>query len=89
MMEIHARTAKNRRLTGNFPGFPIFYKDFLYFRMFCYIFLGFPINGHPHMFDVMCMLRRFGGGFRAVCWYVFGKYLADVRDYFGTLLDSV
>ena len=25
----------------------IFYSDFLYFLIFCYIFLGFPINGHP------------------------------------------
>ena len=33
-----------------FLGFPIFYRDFLYFLIFCYIFLGFPINGHPHMF---------------------------------------
>ena len=30
-------------------GFPMFYGDFLYFPMFCCIFLGFPINGHPHM----------------------------------------
>ena len=33
-----------------FLGFPIFYRDFLYFLIFCYIFLGFPINGHPHWF---------------------------------------
>ena len=30
-----------------FLGFPIFYRDFLYFLIFCYIFLGFPINGRP------------------------------------------
>ena len=32
-----------------FLGFPIFYRDFLYFHIFCYIFLRFPINGHPHI----------------------------------------
>ena len=32
-----------------FLGFPIFYRDVLYFLIFCYIFLGFPINGHPHI----------------------------------------
>ncbi len=32
-----------------FLGFLIFYRDFLYFPMFCYIVLGFPINGHPQI----------------------------------------
>ena len=35
-----------------FQGFLMFYMDFLYFPSFCYIFLGFPINGHPHL-DVL------------------------------------
>ena len=47
-----------------FLGFFIFYRDFLYFPMFCYIFLGFPINGRPHLpqsipkVSLSCLLRR-------------------------------
>ena len=36
-----------------FLGFRMFYMDFLYFLIFCYIFIGCPINGHPHMFSVL------------------------------------
>ena len=31
-----------------------FYGDFLYFPICCYNFLGFPINGHPHVY-VTCI----------------------------------
>ena len=33
----------------NFVGFLTFYRNFLYFPIFCYIFVGFPINGHPQV----------------------------------------
>ena len=43
-----------------FLGFLIFYRNFLYFPMFCYIFLGFPINGHPHIFSRTCQAPTAG-----------------------------
>ena len=43
--------SENPTSRRKFIGFHFFYRDFLYFPIACCIFLGFPINGHPHIIN--------------------------------------
>ena len=48
------RVQRKTDVSPEIPRISYFYRDFLYFPILCYIFLGFPINGHPHLVITSC-----------------------------------